>query len=193
MQPTCERPECIIEYKNIQQKKDWAVEKKERLDKLKTYSDWKSDLEDLMREIVRLIDKGNDCISCGAKTTKINPAQAGHRWAKGSYDTIRFHLLNMWVQGSCCNKHKSGNLDGYDDAILRIYGRGVLDYIKYDLRQIQALKLSIPEIKEKIEIAKQIIKELKAVNLENLGYKVRLELRKEYNSRLGIYDEIKLI
>jgi hypothetical protein len=49
----------------------------------------------------------------------------------------------------------------------------------------------VPEIKEKIEVAKQIIKELKTLNLSNCPSKLRLELRLKYNERLGLYPSIK--
>ena len=45
------------------------------------------------------------------------------------------------------------------------------------------------EIKEKLKIARQIVKELESDLVRN-DAKERLELRKIYNERLGIYKEI---
>jgi len=71
----------------------WKEEKKEMVEKLKTLSDYKKDLEIEINAIVRLIDKGHDCISGGFKDYKMH---AGHLYSVGAFPSIRFNLLNIY-------------------------------------------------------------------------------------------------
>lgn len=157
-------------------------------DKNKTHGEWEEHLEGKTREIVRLIDKGWDCISCGRPKSSF-PFHASHRHAKGGNNSIRYHLFNQFLSCSQCNTHKSGNPDGYDEGLKHTFGEEILEYVKYTIvRENPLIKLSIPELKEKIEIANEIIRELKAADTVFTAQE-RIELRKEYNKRLNIYKE----
>lgn len=190
--------DCEIEYKVKQglkaaekyrkeKKKEWHQEKKERKENLKKHGDFENELEDEIRAIVRLIDFGCRCTSCNAELGGKNQAQAGHRWAVGSYNNLRYNLMGIFIQGVCCNKWKSANIDGYDEGIKNIYGEDVFRHVKEEMRALYPIvKLSIPELKEKTAIAKQIVKELKKLDMA-YPPKIRIELRKKYNERIGIY------
>lgn len=161
---------------------EWNAERKKIMEKLKTLSDYKADLQADINLIVRLIDKDVPCIATGATTGKRN---AGHRFSVGSNDTIRFHLCNIHVQSEHSNKWKGGDNDRYTQGLLDMYGTGYTDYV-LSLNQTPKIDLSKEDIKQIMPIARQIIKELKAADRTyNTGE--RIELRKRYNKQLGIY------
>lgn len=60
---------------------------------------------------VRKRDEGKPCISCGNEW-KPN-FQAGHFFAAGSYETLKYHLYNINGQCEQCNLRKEGNFAGY--------------------------------------------------------------------------------
>ena len=163
--------------------REWAIEKKERSEKIKTHGEYECDLEDEVRAICRLIDAQQPCIAC----SKFGKMAAGHRFSKGHNNTLRYSLSNLHLCCFQCNDSKSGNLDGYDEGLRRIYGKEYWEHVYFDLKRTYPIvKLSIPEIKEKIVIAKQIVKELKKIDAV-YPPAMRLALRKKYDERLGIY------
>jgi hypothetical protein len=165
-------------------KKDWVKEKAERKEKITTLSEWKGLLQIVINQIVRLIDNNVGCIATGAKTGKFN---AGHYVSRGSNDTIRFNLHNIFLQSEHSNSYNSGDTIRFQEGLKKIYG---LDYFEYveSLRNTKPLHLTIETIKEKIIIAKLIRKEL--IELGNTYTAAeRIHLRFEYNDRIGIYLE----
>ena len=50
----------------------------------------KNKLEDIFNEFIRLRNAGQPCISCGERKT----LQAGHYWAVGGYDGLRFDEMS---------------------------------------------------------------------------------------------------
>lgn len=161
LQNTC-GVNCSIQHaKHLREKKErqeWRKEKKKRVEKLKTKSDYEKELEVVFNEFIRLRDKDKPCISCGAPagTYKIT---AGHLYPAGSYKNIRFDEAN--VHGQCwfnCNKNKHGNINEYR--------RLVVDRIGVDgLEELDRLSLvpshySIPELIELKVIYKDKIKQL---------------------------------
>ena len=148
---------------------------------------YKAKLQDEVNFIARLIDKGTNCRSCNAPITQINPAHGGHFWSRGGYPNLRFLLMNIHQQAPCCNKHKGGNMGEYYDGLKEMYGSEVANHIRDELRALYpVIRLSLPELKEKLEIATQIRKELQKLNLE-YPPAMRIALRKKYDERLGIY------
>lgn len=152
-------------------------------EKLKTLSDWKNDLQKEINAIVREIDKGHPCIATGATSGKMN---AGHYIGVGANDTLRFHLENIWIQSEHSNMWKSGDTLRYQDGIISLYGKEYLESLN-SLKTIQPIKLSIDEIKEKIPICRGILKWLKLQD-RMFTNQERLELRKEFNEKINIYD-----
>lgn len=141
-----------------QNAKAWRKEKKIMKEKLKTYSDWLKDLEKAVNEFIRLRDKGKPCISCGALNYTMS---AGHYFPAGSYGNVRFDEDN--IHGQCwfnCNSSKHGNLAEYTLRLPDRIGRDRFEQLQTRAKQT-ILKLSIPEIKEKIEYYRKRIKELK--------------------------------
>jgi uncharacterized Zn finger protein (UPF0148 family) len=186
-------PICQKVYNQFKKYQAWkkAEEKKERVywqerkDKLKTHSDYVGELQDLINEIARLIDKGQHCISCQKSTG--SQRHGGHRWRTSTYPEIRFHLDNVASQCVYCNDKLSGNPDGYNEGLKIQYGNDYFVWVHDGLKQkYPVLKLTIPELISAKSKARKIIKELKKLDLI-YPPKIRIELRKEYNQRLGIY------
>lgn len=164
-------------------KKKWQGEKKVMKEKLKTLSDWKKDLEHLVNKIARLIDFGNPCISCGG----LNSPQGGHFHAVKANPAIRFNLFNIFVQDYYCNVKLSSNRPGYNEGLIKTFGKEIKEYIEYDIvRLYPSIHLSVPEIKAAISICREIIKELERKNYV-YDAETRISLRKLYNDRIGIY------
>lgn len=149
---------------------------------LKTLSSYKKDLQVEINTIIRLIDEGQPCI---ARNSMIGKRNAGHYWSVGSNDTIRYHLDNIHIQSEYSNSFKSGDTLNYQIGIDKTYGSEYLAHMN-GLKSTPVIKLSIPVIKEKILICRQIVKELKNANTVYYPSE-RLSLRKEFNKRIGIY------
>lgn len=177
-----EKDECIrlgIEEKKA---KAWKNQKIVMKEKLKTLSEWKTDLQTEINHIVRLIDKDQPCIATGATTGKMN---AGHYISRGSNDTIRFHLDNIHIQSEHSNSFNSGDTLRYQDGIIKIYGQKYLDSMNA-LKSMPVIKLNVEEIRARISVARSIVKELKKLNLV-YSTENRLILRKKFNQMIGIY------
>lgn len=162
-------------------------ERKQTLDRLKSLSDWKNDLQTDINLIARLIDKGCPCIATGKYEGKMS---GGHFIAVGANETIRFNLLNIHVQSFHSNSWKGGDNLRYREGIKRIYGQELLDEMEL-LQSVPPVKLTIDEVREKISIAKKIVKELKEAD-EVYTPEQRIFLRRKYNNVLGIYQNTLL-
>lgn len=166
--------------KVLQAKREKAKWKREGLDKLKSKRTWEDELQKEINQIVRLID-GKFRID-GARAGKID---AGHYVARGSNATIRYNLHNIHNQSVHSNRWKSGDTIKYQDGLKKTYGLEYFEMVE-SLRQTPPIKLSIETIREKISIAKAIVRELKEL-ANNYDAKERIALREELNFRIGIY------
>jgi len=174
---------CAIEYSKQIEKKKWTKQKKVLKEKLKTKSDYQKELQPIFNQIAREIDKSSLCLMCGKKPKKENGC---HYHSVGSNPTLRWNLFNIWLGCEKCNSWLGGNINGYDNEIIKYYGRDKWEYIKFDLVRIyKSLHLSIPELKELKVLSKKILKEVK--DLPVLTHNERWELRKKLNIRLNIY------
>lgn len=164
-------------------RQEWAIEKRAMKERRKSHADHQNDLQKLINTIARLIDADLPCISC----TYHGRMQGGHRISVGANSTIRFHLHNIHGQCYQCNVPKSGNPDGYDAGLIRIYGEEYQQLVRYQIGQENPhIKLSIPELIEKKEVVSNIIKELKMAD-RVYTMEERVELRNQFNERIGIY------
>lgn len=164
--------------------KSWAKEKAKMKDNLKTHSEYEADLQKEINSIVRLIDKGSNCMMCGNKPKKVN---ACHYHSVGSNNSLRFNLFNNWLGCESCNSYKGGNINGYDVELLKHYSEVQWKYIKFDLvRLYPFVKLSKEDLKYKTKLARTISKSLE---IKDLRYNIedRWGLRKQLNLIIGIY------
>lgn len=173
--------QCLIKKGNEKRKKEWNKEKTKLKAELKTESQWLNDLQKLINKIARLIDYGQPCIATGNYKGKMN---GGHFASVGSHPSIRFNLHNIHIQSEHSNNWKGGDNVRYSDGLERVYGDEYLDYVR-GLRKTGKIGLSTEDIKEKIGIAKKIIKEFSENEIRNAAQ--RILLREECNARLGIY------
>ena len=186
------KDECIkahVEFvKEANQKADdkkWSKIKQEMIEANMTISDWYKKLEEPINQIIRLIDYSHTCMMCG---NDIKKTFACHFHSVGSSPAVRFHLLNEWTGCFSCNNMKGGNLFGYEENLVDVYGKEKFEIIKCDIvREWQYLGLDKNKIRETIPIARQIVKELKELNLIYTNA-MRWKRRLNYNKRLGIYE-----
>ena len=141
-------------------------------------------LETVINHIVRLID-GVGCISCRNGQKKLN---AGHYHSVGSSKNLRYNLFNIFTQCESCNSYKSSNKTEYDNGLISVYGHEIYEYVKFGIvRQYPLLQIKLDKIRDAIVKAREIEKELvKADRTYNVLE--RLELRKVFNERIGIYE-----
>jgi len=160
MQKVCSY-KCAIVFSNKKKKqkesKLWSKEKSERKEKLLSYSDWLKAFQQVFNAYIRLRDKDLPCISCGAnEPTKTY--DAGHYRSVGAHPELRFNEDNVHKQCRKCNGYWGGNLIEYRKGLIKKIGVEKVEHLE---NFKNTLKLTIPEIKEKIVEYKNKIKELK--------------------------------
>jgi len=175
-------PSCAVIYNKKLEAKKIDVKVKEMKDGLKGLKEYKKDLEVEINTIVRLIDKGCDCISCNSKGNS-----AGHFHSVAANGSIRYNLHNLHLQEYSCNGEKGGNVIKYGAGLIYVYGKEYKEYVEYDLvRLYPEIKLSLHEIKEAIKKARNVVKILKVEDKE-YSPKERLQKRNFFNKVIGIY------
>ena len=184
LQSVCGYKCAISHAKEVKYKQQRAKDKKTR-ESLKSNSDYLKKLQKEINTIVRLIDKGSQCISTLKPLN--DKFDAGHLYSVGSNPALRFHLDNIHAQSVYANQYLSGDQINYINGLIDVYGKCYKDYALNLKSVYKVLKLSQDELKEKITIARQIVRELKVLDLQ-YPPKVRIKLRKKYNERLGIYN-----
>lgn len=182
---------CAIQYNNKKKEEKAESEWKERKavlkEAIKTPGDYKKDLEVEINHIVRLIDKGHECISSNVQRYIVN---AGHLYSVGAFPALRFNLLNIYAQSVQENKDRHGNGVIYKERIKEVFGIEVSEEIENLRILYPELKLSIPEIKEAIVKARSIVKSLKKIVEDEekpFTTEMRIKLRRKLNDQLGIY------
>ena len=153
---------------------------RQQKENIRNKSYYEKQLEKLVNEIVRLIDVDKGCISCdhGWDGNVTRQFHAGHHYSVGSNPQLRYHFYNIFKQCSICNSWKSGNEREYDKGIEKHYGINVLEYCQTLKSKYQELHLTVDELKQAIEIAKGIKKDI----LSGMDYS-----RAQLNEILGIY------
>src|SRR5690606_10781771 len=114
-------------------------------------------LQKVFNTYIRQRDKGQLCISCGCK---VENGHASHMFSVGGNPNVRFNEDNSHLSCVECNLHKHGNLVEYALRLPERIGKERFEKLVNDSRQT-VLKLSIPEIQEKITYYKNQIKLLK--------------------------------
>ena len=154
-----------------------------KIPKEKSLSDYKADLQAEINAIIREIDKGHPCICNPLK--RMRTITAGHLFSVGSNETLRFHLLNIWGQDFNSNGAKGGEPTEFKNGLITLYGNEFFESLE-SLKSIKSINLKIDDLKEKISIARGILKWIKLQD-RKFSNSERLELRIEFNEKLGIY------
>lgn len=174
---------CAIAVSKIQQAKKEKKEHQQVRKSLLTPNDYKKILEGHVNAIVRMIDFGLPCISCGHLKT----AFAGHYHAVGSNGTLRYNLHNIHVQDFHCNGAGGGKIVEYGQGLIKRYGKKYKEMIEYDLvRNNPHISFNIEQLKVLIAKAREILKRLPKG--KEYTATERVELRESINKEIGIYQ-----
>ena len=187
-----EHEECIAEFVKsrkgkfeAENKKKERKQNKEQKESLMSHSDYLKILQTKINIIIRNIDTNSHCIS---SNRSVGQFHSGHFYTVGGKPSLRFNLFNIWKQSAQDNKFKSGNIQEYITNLNRLFGyECVHENIMNLPYKYPVLKLSNPEIIEKIDICKEIIKEQKSGNYIALSTEDRINIRNVLQKRLGIY------
>lgn len=173
-------PICALNYTKNQKAKQWGVEKKKIKDKLQTKGDLEKLLQIEINKLIRLIDFGNACISCGGNGKE----QAGHYHTTKAKPAIRYNLFNIFLQCYYCNVELSSNIVGYNKGLRQTFGDDLQEYIEIELPKFNYLGLSKVELSEKITLVRRLIKDYEP---EQLTTEKRISIRHELQEKIGIY------
>ncbi len=151
IQPTCKSYDCMVAFaKNLAEK---AIVRKKKAqtkvlkEKVKTLSDYLKETQTIFNRYIRLRDAGKGCISC--LTTKTNiQYHAGHYRSVGAAPQLRFHELNVWLQCSSCNNHKSGNSIEYRINLIKRIGIDNVEWLECQNKPIKYTVLELIDLKE---------------------------------------------
>ena len=146
--------------------------------------DWKPKLQVKINFIVRLIDIGLPCLARNYHPGQIH---AGHIYARGGNQTIKYNLHNIHRQSAQSNGKQN------DDGLLREglvneYGQNYMDFIS-GLRQTPKLEYMNHEYREFTKHASSIANELKRQGRTFPTTEERIYMRNEINNQLGIYEQ----
>ena len=157
LQATCVKPQCLIEWGRMAERKKAKREIRQMRENIKSVSAYRRELQKVFNEFSRLRDSKEPCISCG----KPLPVKydAGHFYSVGSYPNLRFNEDNVHAQCVECNQHKHGNLLEYAPRLTERIGFERAS--KLMVLRNEPLRLSLDEIKQLIEQYKWKVKTLK--------------------------------
>lgn len=191
LQRTCFTPKCAIYYVR---KKQEAKAKKEndKLFKALKHKVVEMDLEVIKKrmeryinKIVRLLDKGHQCMSSG-KPYGTYTVHAGHFINVGADESLRFNLLNIWAQADFDNTHGGGNKTYYRINLIKTFGQELMDEIDGLKAKYPYVGFNVVDLGISLTVARKI-----ALRLEKedkiYSIKERVELRKLFNQEINIY------
>jgi hypothetical protein len=140
-------------------------------------------LQPIINEIARIIDFGQSCIATG----NFGKMNGGHYVSVGANRTTALNLHNIHIQSFESNHHKGGDPIKYKAGLIERYGKEYFEYIEY-IQRHKALHLTKGDMIEIALKASFIRAELKRNEEQKTPYE-RIELRKEVNLKLKIYDQ----
>jgi hypothetical protein len=172
--------ELVMQLKAKQQAKNNAILEEAR----ETTSDLRHKLQTEINKLIRAIDYGQPCISCGVLNQHMEAGHYHHK-SKNSASECTFHLWNLSSQCKYCNRFQNGNLIKYGINIEKIYGEEIYNLLHDLPTMYRGLNWSKDELKEFIRVAKLINKSMP--KQEVYTTEKRIELRKTFNNQLKIY------
>lgn len=143
--------------------------------------EWDKLLQKEINSIVRTIDKGLTCLARNQR----GQIHAGHVYARGGNQYIRYNLHNIHRQSAQSNHHQ--NDDGLlREGVVREYGQEYMDFIS-ELRRTPRLEYDNRQFRDLTTKARVILKSL--IKDDKIYSKSeRIEIRSRINLELGIYD-----
>jgi hypothetical protein len=172
--------ESVLRSKAKAQAKNNAILEEAR----ETTSDLRHKLQTEINKLIRAIDYGQPCISCGVLKQHMEAGHYHHK-SKNSASECTFHLWNLSAQCKYCNRFQNGNLIKYGINIEKIYGEEIYNLLHDLPTMYRGLSWSKDELKEFIRVAKLINKSMP--KQEVYTTEKRIELRAKFNNQLNIY------
>lgn len=133
-----------------------------KLPKEKTLGTLKKELQVIFNRFIRLRDTINGtyfvCISCDEQKN-LDQMNAGHYFAAGHNEAIRYDEKNCNGQCIRCNNFLHGNLIGYTKGMLKKYGQATIDDL--EIRRHNISKLAKFEVRLLMDIYEKKIEALK--------------------------------
>ncbi len=123
--------------------------------KTKTVGKLKKELQKIFNTYIRQRDEGKPCISCG----QYNKLQAGHFYAVGGYDGLRFNEDNVHGECARCNCWDESHLIPYNKNLIKKIGEDRYYTLEQEAEIYKRVgyKFSRPELQELIEYCKSKI------------------------------------
>ncbi len=149
--PLCAHQHAINSREKLQRK-----ETKEKLQALKTRSQWLKEAQVEFNKFIRERDRDLPCISCGRFHT--GSYDAGHFRSTGAAPQLRFDEANCHKQCVPCNQFKSGNAIEYRIGLVKRIGVEAVEALE---RNNEPAKFSIEDAKRIKAEYKQKLKALK--------------------------------
>ena len=166
----------------FKKKKAVVEEKRKHTHEKSLKLDWGKKLQTEINGIVRAIDYGLTCLA----RRKRGQIHAGHVFARGGNQTIRYNLHNIHRQNAQSNHFQ--NDDGLlREGLINEYGSEYMEFIS-DLRQTPSLTFNNNEYRELTIKARLILKDL-LLKDRIYSKSERIELRNRINVEIGIYDK----
>jgi hypothetical protein len=172
--------ELTMQLKAKAQAKNNAILEEARI----TTSDLRHKLQTEINKLIRAIDYGQPCISCGVLKQHMEAGHYHHK-SKNSASECTFHLWNLSSQCKYCNRFQNGNLSKYGQSIERIYGEEIYNLLHDLPNMYRGLNWSRDELRDFIRVAKLINKSMP--KQEVYSTEKRIELRSKFNNQLKIY------
>jgi hypothetical protein len=172
--------ESVLRSKAKAQAKNNAILEEAR----ETTSDLRHKLQTEINKLIRAIDYGQPCISCGVLKQHMEACHYYHK-SKNSASECTFHLWNLHSGCKFCNRFQNGNLIKYGINIEKVYGEEIYNLLHDLPTMYRGLNWSKDELKEFIRVAKLINKSMP--KQEVYSTEKRIELRAKFNNQLNIY------
>ncbi len=119
---------------------------REKLEKLKTRTQWASEAQKEVNRYVRLRDVHLGCVSCDKPANWDGQWHASHFRSVGAASAVRFNLWNIHKSCSVCNNWKSGNIGAYRPRLIEKIGLERVEWLEnhprsrdYDVEYLQRL------------------------------------------------------
>jgi len=179
--------EYLIKNTTPQAKKEVRIKeqkqtKEKKIELLSKDAYRKQYLQPVVNEIVRIIDKGEDCIA----NVDAFATDAGHFISSGSNRQTALNLHNIHLQSRNSNSFKGGEDLKYYKGLIRKYGQEYADFCE-TLRQSKARHAKIDYI-EAFSKAKEFRLILKKKDYTYMTMD-RISLRNEANNYIGLYEK----
>jgi transcription initiation factor TFIIIB Brf1 subunit/transcription initiation factor TFIIB len=183
-QPVCGLFACIMEYKAIQEEKEWQKRKKELQVELYPKKQ-KSFLQNEINKLAKMIDaKFNyPCIDCDRPYGK--QIDACHFHNKASHGYISFNLHNLHSGRSDCNQYSSEHKSNYYEGLIKRYSQEYANYVRNGLPLLPKENLTPMVIQEKTRLVRQIMREFDKYEIKD-----GMQGRDLLNEVIGLYQKV---